>query len=155
MMGLVLTRAGVESFWAAWKVKHGIAQKNSKNPRDVALKQQKCCVVCPQHFWGSRVSRKSVICSISCKLEISSRYIKDLAIYDIPISKQSGTWWCYQLRKLESVWSQLWARLAWPLHLTSCRNERIITLSLSCTADRVFEVPALLSRRFNDTKISR
>ena len=51
-----------------------IAQKNSKNPRDVALKQQKCCVVCPQHFWGRRVSRKSVICSISCKLEISSRY---------------------------------------------------------------------------------
>ena len=51
-----------------------IAQKKSKNPRDVALKQQKCCVVCPQHFWGSRVSRKSVICSISCKLEISLRY---------------------------------------------------------------------------------
>ena len=47
-----------------------IAQKNAKI-QEMSLSTMRCL---PATFWGRGVSWKSVICSIFCKLEISSRY---------------------------------------------------------------------------------
>ena len=47
-----------------------IAQKNPKIQR-MSLSTVRCL---PARFWGRAVNWKSVICSIFCKLEISSRY---------------------------------------------------------------------------------
>ena len=47
-----------------------ISSKNAKNPTDVAVNN----VLSARNIWGRRVSWQSVICSIFCKLEISSRY---------------------------------------------------------------------------------
>ena len=53
---------------------HLIAQKIPKI-QQMSLSTMRCL---PATFWGRRINWKSVICSIYCKLEISSRYWKSL-----------------------------------------------------------------------------